>query len=90
MGVGFAPPPALDGRCLSSHTLTSPSSGGIGPRAQLEEPIPTATFNSVITRNLRLAQAQNDGAREVALARHFPDITFLGAPISILPLCALA
>ena len=42
MEAGFTPPPALDGRCSSSHTLTSPSGGGIGPRAQLEEPIPAA------------------------------------------------
>src|ERR1700733_92056 len=43
-GAGFLRPPPSVGRRLSSHTLTSPSSGGVGPRAELEEPTPSLTY----------------------------------------------
>jgi hypothetical protein len=61
MGAGYTPPPALNGRHSSRHTLTSPSSGGVGPRAQLEEPTSTATCSSVVSENINPAQVKNEG-----------------------------
>lgn len=77
MGAGF-PAPALDGRRLSSHTITSPSGGGFGlrpakPKSRIHQSLP------VITQFKIKAQGKNAMTPECFPRRLFKVYCVIGA-----------
>jgi hypothetical protein len=63
MGAGFTPPPALYGRRLSSHTLTSLPTGGFGPQG----PKPKSRIHQSL---ILVTQSELQYKREMRWTRH--------------------